>query len=62
MVGRLCFESTGSGVFSDDLDIFVSFRFPNKCTVLYTEIYAINLAARKIGKFYLPSLAIVIYR
>lgn len=33
---------TGSGVFSDDLDLIVSLRMPNTFTVFQAENYAIN--------------------
>ena len=52
---------TGSGVFSEDLGISVSLRLPNTCTVFQTEIYAINIAARKIGRLSLRSSVNGIY-
>ena len=52
---------TGSGVFSDDLGISVSLMLPNTCTVFQEEIYAINMAARKIGKLSLRTSVIDIY-
>lgn len=37
---------TGSGVYSEDLDIRVSMRLPDECSVFQAEIYAIDTAAR----------------
>lgn len=44
---------TGPGfpVFYDDLSIYMSCRLLSTCTVFQAEIYAINLAAWKIGYF-----------
>lgn len=46
MDGSKTKTGTNSGEFSDDLDISFSLTLPNTCTVLQTEIYVINLAAR----------------
>ena len=44
-------NGTGSGIYSDDLDISLSLRLPNSCTVFQTEIYDINVAAMQIREF-----------
>lgn len=41
----------GSGIFSDDLNIFVSLRLPNVYTFFQAKIYAINLYAKIISLF-----------
>lgn len=55
---------TISGIFSDDLDISVSFRIPNTSTNFKMEIYAINVAAKEIRNLSLCSstVDILIYQ
>lgn len=47
---------TDCGIFYNNLDISVSFRFPNACTVFETEIYTINIVANRISQFSLHLL------
>lgn len=68
--GKFCFEGCyqnqiqtdiGSDVFSDNVDISVSFFLSNTCTIFPAEAYEINLAAWKIVQFSPDALAIGIY-
>ena len=55
--GSMTVTGTSLGVFSDDLGTSVSLRLPNTCTLFEAEIYAINMAPRKIEQLSLrPSV------
>ena len=38
-------EGTGSGVFLEDIDLRLSVKLDNFCTVFQAEIFALNIAA-----------------
>lgn len=42
---------TGSGIFSDNLDISVSFGLPNTCIGFKAQIYTINVVAKNLSYY-----------